>query len=235
MKYIKGDLLEGDWDVAMHCANVHRVMGAGVALALRKKWPIVSQVDDEYEENGNDRLGYSTMAIIPDSKIVVNLYGQVGVGNSGLPLDRNCRYDHLYDAIYRACEKLTMIVSNIKIGVPYKMASDRAGGSWIIVEAILKDIEEKFPVEFVVYQLEEDNGVKSQSSVNIPKDFTLDDLDCDSHISTLEEIQEYRNEKSKDKRMELAYKYQIQYNNLYPEDLEDIILDVNDSLIKTEI
>lgn len=152
MKTIHGDLLEGDWDVAMHCANPHQVMGSGVAYFLKKKWPEVFQADLDYDVPPDEKLGNWSCAALPDKRRVVNLYGQVGVGNNGNPLDRNCRYDYLYDAIYLSCEALTFLESDIKIGIPYKMASDRAGGSWIIVEAILKDIEEKFPVEFVVYR-----------------------------------------------------------------------------------
>ena len=168
MKYLKGDLLEGDWDVAMHCANPHQVMGSGVAYFLKKKWPEVFQADLEYDIIPEHKLGNSSLAILPDNRIVINLYGQVGVGNSGDPLDRNCRYDHLYDAIYRACQALTLLQGGLRIGVPYRMASDRAGGSWIIVEAILKDIEEKFPVEFVVYDID-GSSEQSQSSVFIEK------------------------------------------------------------------
>jgi len=169
MKYIEGDLLEGDWDVAMHCVNPHQVMGSGVAYFLKKKWPEVYQADLDYNVDPDEKLGNSTIAILSDRRLVINLYGQVGIGNNGTPLDRNCRYDYLYNAIYRACEALTLIQDGLKIGVPYKMASDRAGGSWVIVEAILKDIEKKFPVEFVVYDIDIDSDRKLQSSVFIEK------------------------------------------------------------------
>lgn len=169
MRYLRGDLLEGDWDVAFHCANVHRVMGSGVALALRKKWPIVSQVDDEYEERGNDRLGQFTKAHVEPGRFVYNLYGQVGVGNNGTVLGRNCQYDHLYNAMYRACEDMIGIGHWCRVGVPYKMGCDRAGGSWLIVDSMLADLEERFPVFFVVYQLEDDRKENSKSSVNIPQ------------------------------------------------------------------
>jgi hypothetical protein len=116
-------------------------------------------------------MGHSSYAILPDNRGVINLYGQIGVGNDGNPLNRNCSYDYLYDAIYRACDTLCKLESPFTIGIPMGMASVRAGGSWIIVEAILKDIESKFPVEFIIYDI--DNGEmtakdKAQSSVYIP-------------------------------------------------------------------
>lgn len=170
MKYIDGDLLEGDWDCAFHCANVHRVMGSGVALALSRKWPIVSQVDEDYEENGYERLGKFTKAQVAPNKTVYNLYGQVGIGHDGTVLGRNCQYDHLYNAMYRACED--MFIGNDerkRIGVPYKMASDRAGGSWLIVDAMLADLEDRFQVTFIVYCIGGKKDKTSKSSVYVPK------------------------------------------------------------------
>jgi O-acetyl-ADP-ribose deacetylase (regulator of RNase III) len=171
MKYIQGNLLEGDWDVAMHCANPYKVMGSGIAYYLKQKWPEVYEADERFHLEDEDRLGHSSYAILPDNRGVINLYGQIGIGNDGNPLNRNCSYDHLYDAIYRACETLCRLESTFTIGIPYGMASVRAGGSWIIVEAILKDIESKFPVEFIIYDI--DNGEmtakeKPKSSVYIP-------------------------------------------------------------------
>lgn len=176
MIYKKGDLLEGKWDVAMHCANLYCVMGSGIAYFLQKKWPEVLEADLDYQGELNVRdsdwkLGTFSKAILEDGRSVYNLYGQRGVGNDGTPIGRNCSYDHLYDAIYRACEDATKLTDNVRVGIPMGMASVRAGGSWLIVDAILADIEEKLPVTFIVYDIE--NGElkvkdKMQSSVYIP-------------------------------------------------------------------
>lgn len=152
MRQIKGDLLEGDWDIAFHCANPNSVMGAGVALALKNKWPIVAEADKKDLRNPKKRLGHYSAARLDDGRVVVNLYGQKGVGSDGRPLNRNCQYDHLYNAMFRACWKIKTD-KKVFIGVPYKMASDRAGGSWIIVEAMLQDLETRFNIEFIIYKL----------------------------------------------------------------------------------
>lgn len=173
METITGNLLEGDWDIAMHCANPHKVMGSGVALHLKNKWPEVEKADNDWRADPEDRLGYSTIAHIGPNRSVINLYGQVGVGCDGNPLNRNCSYDHLYNAIYRCCEAIDKFYETrpfpITIGVPYKMASDRAGGSWPIVVAIIEDIEAQFDnIEFTAYELKTTNNTKHQSSVTIP-------------------------------------------------------------------
>lgn len=169
MKIIKGDLIQGNWDVACHCANVHEVMGSGVALALRKKWPEVYASDVEFgkEYRGNEKLGSYSIANVPLNRLVFNLYGQVGIGNDGTPLDRNCSYDHLYNALYKMCvflEDDSLLFPTTTIGVPKYMGCCRAGGSWIIVEAMLKDLESKFDVDFHIYELE-NAELTAQSSV----------------------------------------------------------------------
>lgn len=85
--------------------------------------------------------------------------------------------------------------------------------------------------DFSAEQLEEDNGVKAQSSVVIPASITLDsiDLDCD-FTATSEEIEEYRNEQDHDKRINLVYQYQIAEKDLYPEDLQEILDDIKSAM-----
>ncbi len=48
---------------------------------------------------------------------------------------------------------------------------------------------------------------------------------CVNRKPTLEEIEEYKNEKDFDKRLELAYEYQISKDDLYPEDYNEILRD----------
>lgn len=176
MEHIKGDLLEGDWEFAAHVANSHCVMGSGVAYFLRKKWPQVYQADLDFQDNldmndcdavPNDKLGFFSMADVGDGRGVYNMYAMWGVGNDGNPLYRNCRYDSLFDALYRMSEDI--ITSNpyyegmFKVGVPWGLGCVRAGGSWQIVESILQDIEDRFPrITFQIYKFDpDDNNVSS--------------------------------------------------------------------------
>ena len=171
MRYLRGDLLEGDWDAAFHCANTQCIMGSGVAYFLRKKWPKVFAVDlDTKNASENEKLGSFSVAEVEPYKFVYNLYAQRGVGNDGHPLNRNCSYDHLYDSIYKACvdilNKFELIghIFKVVIGIPYGMASVRAGGNWEIVDTILFEIEKEFDgkIEFHIYELE--NAEKTAQS-----------------------------------------------------------------------
>ena len=179
MIHIKGDLLEGDWDFAAHVANSHCVMGSGVAYFLRKKWPQVFEADEEYDawlnRNGpvepDEKLGNFSVADLDDRRKVFNLYAMWGVGNDGNPLDRNCSYDHLFNALFKMAAFVAAdspyYDGDYKVGITKYMGCARAGGEWNIVEAIIESVEEKFPtVTFFVYEIDEAE-LRAQSSVKI--------------------------------------------------------------------
>lgn len=139
-----------------HCANQHAVMGGGIAYAIRKKFPSAAEADSNYNKanEGTSPLGTFSKVII-DTAVIYNIYGQVGIGCSDDPLDRNCRYDAFYNGVYRMCQDLIQNHSEItSVGCPYKIASDRAGGDFNIIKAILKSVESRFPkIEFAIYKL----------------------------------------------------------------------------------
>jgi len=157
MKHILGDLLEGEWEIALHVANTMCVMGSGVAYFIKQKYPEVYQADLETEKDCDSKLGFFSKAEIGDNRWIYNLYAMCGLGNDGTPIHRNLSYDHLYNGLCRIVED---ILTNHRpfgttIGVPKFLGCCRAGGSWPIVECILYDIENNYPeIEFYVYELE---------------------------------------------------------------------------------
>jgi O-acetyl-ADP-ribose deacetylase (regulator of RNase III) len=158
MKYIKGDLLESrELDAIYHCANVEVTFGGGIAYSIKKKYPEAYQADVEYDNhyiNRDDKLGTFSKAMVEDCLWIYNLYGQVGVGNDGTVLGRNCHYNHLYNAMYLACVDMCKFMCDdehkLEIGLP-RLGCGRAGGSWTIVSAILSELESIFPINFTVY------------------------------------------------------------------------------------
>lgn len=167
MKLIKGDLLEGDWDYACHITNQYKTFGSGIAYFIKRKYPSVYQADLEHDiEN---KLGTYSYGDIGDSRGIYNIYAMDSLGNDGTHKGRNCRYDALIDALDDICTELennhVLWDYKIRIGVPYLMGCCRAGGSWTVVDAILKTIEEMHQgVEFIVYDIENDEG-KVQSTL----------------------------------------------------------------------
>lgn len=160
MKQINGDIFNGEWNGMVHCANLWHVMGSGIARIAREKFPRVYAADLETECGDSKKLGTFSRATVKQdgwekNRSIFNLYGQVGIGCDNNPLNRNARYDHIYNGVWGICEAIAGKSSKpYVLAFPYKMASDRAGGDWIVVEAILKSVESHFPnIEFHIYKL----------------------------------------------------------------------------------
>mgnify|MGYP006424829495 CR=1 FL=1 len=131
---IRGDLLESDCNILIHQANCFHTMGAGIALALRKRWPKVFEADKKSKKGDEGKLGTFTVANVADSKWVVNLYAQHRYGRDR----RYTNYDALSDGLKAISLRLNERNSSLKVGMP-KMGCYNAGGSWTIVKAIIED------------------------------------------------------------------------------------------------
>ncbi len=141
--YVKGDLLSfAQWNCAAHCVNDEGVIGSGVAKALRDRWPAVYDVYRKAYDDGELRLGTFTVADVEAGRKVVNLCAQHSYRKD--PADKSRFVD--YEALYSGLETLRDALENgvregrgpYSLGVPYLMASDRAGGAWVVVETMLQ-------------------------------------------------------------------------------------------------
>jgi hypothetical protein len=158
MKTINQNIFNGQWHGMVHCCNLYHTFGAGIAKQIKIKYPNAYKVDCESTHGDSLKLGFFTHSDEEENKTIYNLYGQVGIGNDKNPLNRNCQYDYIHDGIWRICEFILDSKDDrpYHLAIPYKMASDRAGGSWGIIEAILSDIEYRFSphIEFHIYKLD---------------------------------------------------------------------------------
>jgi hypothetical protein len=157
MKNFNKDIFQGEWDGMVHCANLYKTMGAGIARIVKAKYPEAYEADCETILGTPNKLGTFSHARIEIEKPIdiFNLYGQMGMGNDGHPMNRNARYDAVYDGIYRICEFIiaSKPKSDYILAFPHKIASDRAGGDWIVIEAILESVESYFPnIQFHIYK-----------------------------------------------------------------------------------
>ena len=85
VKVYNGDITKCNADIIAHQVNCKFVMGGGVALALRKRWPVVYK---KYLEIGklytnkpsNEWLGVCQIVEIDQNRYVANLFGQDNLG-----------------------------------------------------------------------------------------------------------------------------------------------------------
>ena len=151
MNYIKGDLLielvSGTVDVILHVAICQRIMGSGIALQIKNKYPGAYKAYMEYPSQPLDcadiELGtISYHQLYGDGAYIFNLHAQhlYGYGK------RFLNYEALYCSLEKARDVITksglMSASTIKIGVPKFMGCYRAGGSWKVVSSMLEDVLE---------------------------------------------------------------------------------------------
>ena len=157
MKIIHGDIFEGQWDAMGHCANLHHTWGAGIVIPLRKKFLKAYEADLLTQKGSRAKLGSFSYADVGNQRIY-NLYGQVGIGNNGHPLDRNCQYDFIFDSLYLSCQHLNDTAKEWKnrkiIYALPQIACGLAGGKISIIGAIIQEVENDWPnIEFNLYKL----------------------------------------------------------------------------------
>ncbi len=163
--YVKGNVCEpqrldeNEFVVIPHCCNNLGVMGAGVALSLRKKWP---QVFEEYEDMGKvspnglkNRLGEVCFVHLRDENniAVANMIGQDGTVNPDNPKPVK------YWALLKAMQETLMFAGIASDGKPVvfhcpKFGSDLAGGKWELIEELIKETWCERGCDVVVYEFE---------------------------------------------------------------------------------
>jgi|LakMenE18May11ns_1017448.scaffolds.fasta_scaffold9835953_2 O-acetyl-ADP-ribose deacetylase (regulator of RNase III) len=139
MKIVKGDLVkavlnssEDEPQVMLHVCNNKGVMGSGIALQVKNLIPDAYYTYKEFESGFKFGLQLGTISVCHN---VINLHAQDGYGRGIRHLD--------YEALYKCLEKAAVYLKSAgieRVGVPYRMGSDRAGGDWRIVSAMLETV-----------------------------------------------------------------------------------------------
>lgn len=150
--YLKGDVTNPIGDsrkIIVHCVNDLGVMGAGVALALLKKWPNVKKDYQKWHRSnekltlttGQFALGQVQFVKVEKNIVVANMVGQCGIcsSNSVPPI----RYGAIEECLGKVCHFAKL--NSAEIHAP-RFGAGLAGGDW---EEIEKLIVEKLSVNDV--------------------------------------------------------------------------------------
>lgn len=140
VEYLKGDLLDfSQWNVIIHCVNAQGVMGAGLASAIRDRFPIAFKAYLDAYSSGDLVLGSFSVGTLENGNKVVNLVGQDKYGTDQRHLN--------YEAFYSALETLKNVLDDAaKEGRMYSLAFPKgigcglAGGNWQIVDAMISSL-----------------------------------------------------------------------------------------------
>lgn len=134
-----------DIDVMLHVCNDRGVMGSGIALEVKNRIP------EAYTAYRNS--DYSRVGTISACEKVINLVAQRGYGQGIRHLD--------YEALYVCLEKARGYLEYTddsrawRVGIPWKMGSDRAGGNWGVVLAMVSAAFKGSNIELYVIKYEQ--------------------------------------------------------------------------------
>lgn len=143
------DVTEG---IIVHQVNNKRVMGKGLALQIKNKYP--KHYQDYMKENLS--LGSLVTTKINDNLFVVGIVGQDGYGTD--------KQYTVYEALEKGLEKISK--SNLPIHIPYKLGCGLAGGDWNIVSSFISKHCPKATIHDINREtLKEQHGAKKESTI----------------------------------------------------------------------
>lgn len=162
MIIVHGDLLKTPFQIIAHQVNCQGIMGAGLAKSIKEKYPDVYSIYKQFctdNHNNESLLGAAIGVVTEDKHIIYNLFGQYIWGRDIRQTD--------YDAFQRSVIRM---ISDIRydgddeltlyIAIPYGIGCGLAGGDWEIIKKILEEIEEKYNVLFIAYDIRREiNGI----------------------------------------------------------------------------
>lgn len=133
MKVVIGDLIElakeGRFDVVVHGCNCFCVMGAGIALSIKRWFPQAYIADFKTMEGDEKKLGtYSSTYDRKYKVTVVNAYTQYYYGGRHVK----------YDAVRSVFKKIKSDFSGKRIGYP-KIGAGLGGGNWEVISKIIDE------------------------------------------------------------------------------------------------
>ncbi|MGV4321144.1 macro domain-containing protein [Bacillus mojavensis] len=150
IKIVKGDLLKAKEDVIGHQVNCQGVMGSGIALQIKKKYPDVFStykgMVEDYKKNGIDLLGLTLTVPAEDKKWVSNLFGQEYYGRDGKQYTDT-------QQLLKALHSLRSFAESreLSVALPYMIGSDRGGADWKEVEASIMEAFDGYEVTLYKY------------------------------------------------------------------------------------
>lgn len=153
VKVYVGDVFNSGADIICHQVNCLGIMGGGIALEIRKRYPDVYNVYHKYcmdHENAKDLLGKVLFceAFSSNGKMfeIANMFSQLDIGGGC-----KTRYDELEKALKTVRD--VAIRHNRSVAIPYGIGCGLAGGNWDIVYATILNVFNDTDVDVTIYKL----------------------------------------------------------------------------------
>lgn len=132
INYKHGDLLDVTEGVIVHGCNAKGVMGSGVALAIKMKYPKAYQAYKEFETKHVLRLSSLSIVKVSPKLYIANLISQETYGR-----DTNIKYVS-YGAVHLGFENLQEhFPSNMPFHFP-KIGAGLGNGDWTKISGLIE-------------------------------------------------------------------------------------------------
>lgn len=133
-KVVYGNLISlaesGHFDAIVHGCNCHCNMGAGIAKAIKERWPEAYAADCKTKKGDRSKMGTYSYAEV-DGLTIINLYSQYDYTRNKVDVE--------YESLKRGFDLVRANFAGKRIGIPL-IGAGLAGGSWAIIREIIGDI-----------------------------------------------------------------------------------------------
>lgn len=155
IEYRKGSLLDVTAGIIVHGANAQGVMGSGVALAVKNKYPeCFTEYHCEYV-----KLGLSLGSIVWWSNAVDNpellVHETLFIANAITQQNYGTDRRHVnYVAVAEVFKEVIRQANATKLDVHFpKIGAGLGGGQWEIIEAIINDCDPSDKVRKICWEI----------------------------------------------------------------------------------
>ena len=133
MSYLKGNLIHVNEGIIVHGCNAQGVMGAGVALTIKKKYPECYKTYEEHVFNNQDLLGTIAWHRVNEKLLIANAITQEFVGTHQRQVD--------YEAVAKCFEQVyaVAIKEGCQVFFP-KIGAGLGGGNWNVLSTIIENV-----------------------------------------------------------------------------------------------
>lgn len=132
-KIINLNILNVKKGIVCHQVNCMGKMGAGIALAIRKKWPICYEEYKDLYRLNLLQLGKVFPSKVDNDLFIAHCCGQYYYGRKG----KFTNYLALKEC-FKTVEQFSKEME-LKVFLPYKIGCSLAGGDWNIVKGLIDE------------------------------------------------------------------------------------------------
>lgn len=161
-----GNVLDVSKGIIVHGCNCQGVMGSGIALEVKNRFPEAFKVYRQQYEAGDAELGTVTFVEVSDDKFIVNALTQnlYGVDNANFADGRLTSYDAVSECFVKVAKLANHLNTHRADNGPFhvyfpKIGAVRGGGNWEIIKSIIDEMVPDSIAQKVYYEFIPPTGI----------------------------------------------------------------------------